>query len=237
MQKFYRNSESTANTSRQSYIEPRICFDDDCSFPFGPACSECRFAFDLHQIRKAEKRSREGITGWIDEEVPTEMETNIDLSQNRLIGNNSKEDIRPSDSPHLTNASKHRSGEISDEDDNPNLSTPNTTKHESFESNEESTNRSSASSSSPASVHDQPLPNSVDDWLSELFSKTLQGQLNGASFIGGATDENSTLDFCPFCSKSLGDPRDQHLLRCKYAHEEQERMEEFIARAEKRTRR
>jgi hypothetical protein len=64
----------------------------------------------------------------------------------------------------------------------------------------------------------------LDPWLSELFSNTLEAQLKGTHFIGGAEDENTTLDFCPICHAPLGDPEEQHLLRCQYAHEEQARM-------------
>ena len=229
MQNFYRNSESSAYTPRQSYTEPRICYDDDCSYPFGPACSECIFAFDLAQARKSNNHSKERIKGWIDE-TTADMEQVIDPSQNHIAGNNNKEEVHPTNISHLANASKYRSGEVFIKEDTTDLYTPNTTTYESPNAEERAANPST-----PSSVQDKPPSNSLDDWLSELFSNTLERQLDDPSFIGGATDENKTLDFCPFCYKSLGDPRDQHLLRCQYAHEEQERMNSSIARAEKRT--
>lgn len=64
-------------------------------------------------------------------------------------------------------------------------------------------------------------------WLDELYNYTLESQVEDKVFVGGA-EEHSPENPCPICSKPQGDPRFQHYLRCKYAHEEQARMESFI---------
>lgn len=70
-----------------------------------------------------------------------------------------------------------------------------------------------------------PLVHDLEKWLEEIFSQTLTAQLENKIFIGGAEDLNPE-NPCPICFKPLGDERDQHFLRCKYAHEEFERQEE-----------
>ncbi|RDL36575.1 uncharacterized protein BP5553_05927 [Venustampulla echinocandica] len=74
----------------------------------------------------------------------------------------------------------------------------------------------------------------LDNWLTDIFNNTLEGHVNDEIFNGGANEENTTLDFCPLCYAPVGDPIDQHLLRCQYAHDEAERREESIMSTLKR---
>jgi hypothetical protein len=250
MQNFHRNSESTADTSRQSYTEPRICSNDDCSFPFGPACAECSLAFDLHQMRRTKLRSPDRTLEWIHGESAETKEV-MDSSQIFVVGSDGEEDTTEGQgwTPQLSNASSARFGGVStcsteDENDQTSLLSTRTSSNSTAiltptpqePSNIGDADDSSSCHCSLASSTDHQLPVSLDDWLSDLFANTLEAQLKGTHFIGGAEDENSTLKFCSICYGPLGDPSDQHLLKCQYAHEEQKRMEEFIARAEKRTR-
>ncbi|KAH6679490.1 hypothetical protein B0J14DRAFT_686580 [Halenospora varia] len=77
----------------------------------------------------------------------------------------------------------------------------------------------------------------LDNYVSDVFDHTLNGQVNGPNFNGGADAVNTRTDLCPLCYKPLGDPRDQHLLRCTYAHEEKVREEQAVKRMVERNRR
>jgi len=66
----------------------------------------------------------------------------------------------------------------------------------------------------------------VGRWLSELFSNTLDGQLQNKYFIGGADFENPVATDCTHCYITLDDDqfRHLHLLNCEFAHKEAEEM-------------
>lgn len=81
----------------------------------------------------------------------------------------------------------------------------------------------STSISSKLSV-DSVLSDNLDLWATHLVD---QGR--DATFVGRAED-NSSQEICPFCGGPPGDPTYQHLLRCQYAHEEQERSRAFLER-------
>jgi hypothetical protein len=63
----------------------------------------------------------------------------------------------------------------------------------------------------------------LDQWITDLFDRTLEGQLENRIFTGSA-DDNPTQELCPLCREPLGDPKYQHLLQCQYAYDERERM-------------
>jgi hypothetical protein len=88
---------------------------------------------------------------------------------------------------------------------------------------------SSFSSSIHSGISSGPATNSrVDTWLDGIFVSTLSSQVRNSIFIGGAGDTFSEGDKCPLCGGEVGDIRDQHLLRCKFAHEERDREEELL---------
>ncbi|KAG9233408.1 hypothetical protein BJ875DRAFT_543800 [Amylocarpus encephaloides] len=51
---------------------------------------------------------------------------------------------------------------------------------------------------------------------------------------GLSLPERTPFSACPLCSHPIGDPRDQHLLRCQYAHDEQGMLERSRKSAEAR---
>lgn len=64
------SSEASLTSSQQdeeNEREPRMCFDPDCSYPFGPACAECRLEFEEKEKRK-EARSSPNRWKWEDDE-------------------------------------------------------------------------------------------------------------------------------------------------------------------------
>lgn len=86
---------------------------------------------------------------------------------------------------------------------------------------------SNSPSSSESSAYDRPLRPRLDNWLDEIFSQTLHAQVQEETFVGGAKDQNPR-NPCPVCFQPLGDERGQHLLHCKYVHEELGRMEKSV---------
>lgn len=73
----------------------------------------------------------------------------------------------------------------------------------------------------------------LENWLDDLFSSTLAQQLKDEIFIGG-TENVQVEDPCPICFKSIGEPRDQHLLRCAYARDEAKQLEKTRSRGASR---
>lgn len=224
--------------SYQPFTEPRICYDDNCSFPFGPACAECSSAFDYHQMRTEavdpdRRESKEALVKAVSFSPGPHHSKGLKPSPSDTSGTHSEGISTRHTEQGLTSLSSGQT--ISGKD----LVSTNSSQPEGEARLRLSrqTNRSTSSLCSLSSFENNQLAESLDPWLSELFSNTLEGQLRSTHFIGGAEDENTTLDFCPICHAPLGDPRDQHLLRCQYAHEEQARMEDFISQCERRPRR
>jgi len=202
-------------------------------------------------MKETRVRSQDRVVEWILRAGTREV---IDSSQTFAGGSDSEEAIteRQDRTPYQSNTSSARVGEVftcSTREDKNGLAsllssksapitavspTPAPNSYEPLDAEEADDAPASGFYLSTSSTDHLPLE-SLDEWLSELFSNTLQDQLKGTHFIGGAEIENSTLDFCPICYGPLGAPRDQHLLQCQYAHDEQVRMEKFIAHIEKRT--
>jgi hypothetical protein len=61
----------------------------------------------------------------------------------------------------------------------------------------------------------------LEPWVSDIFDRTLEGQMEDTIFTGGAEDDQT---ICPLCRNPIGDPKYQHLLQCQFAQDEQERM-------------
>jgi len=74
----------------------------------------------------------------------------------------------------------------------------------------------------------------VAKWLEDVFVLDLAAKLRDRLFTGGADEVDDGVGDgevenrdppCPFCNRSIGDETEQHVLKCKYAHEEQEALE------------
>jgi len=233
-------------SSRLSFTEPRICLDDNCSLAFGLACPECSSAFDAQQMgtRVADPDGRESNRALIPIQTsslsPDPNQAKIEsLNSCRPVTSNTRFGFVSSclnvDLSSLT-SSQTQYKETDTAVSTPALACPVSLSSEDEAESGQAINLEFSYSSSSESTTDSRLLNPLNPWLSELFSNTLKAQLEGTHFTGGAEDQNTTLDFCPICHAPLGDPRDQHFLRCQYAHEEQARMKEFVARSDKRAR-
>lgn len=222
------NDQSDAQST--SFSEPPVCFDTDCSYPYGPACQRCIFALDLREQERS-KISCGDRREWVEKiDVQThitEHEAQVSVGctdeqeeELKLTSEEEKDDEEE-------NLKLRGNGEQPTSPEQVPPSPP---------SNPEAT-LSSLSRTSFYSLVSSLTPPAhftisarLEHWLSELFSNTLEQHVENNNFIGGAEDSNPTASNCPYCFKPLGDPRDQHLLRCRYAHEERSRLDRSIMR-------
>jgi hypothetical protein len=72
----------------------------------------------------------------------------------------------------------------------------------------------------------------LEEWLEDIFVLDLAAKIQDRLFVGGAyeQDDMSASAPCPYCNKPVGDATDQHVLKCKYAHEEAERFDWMMRR-------
>ncbi|KAF5870330.1 uncharacterized protein Bfra_009714 [Botrytis fragariae] len=95
----------------------------------------------------------------------------------------------------------------------------------------------SSSASTSQSSHSTPPPLSplnasiLNTWLNDIVLRTLEGQvlsptITGGAFTGGAEEEDKLEAMCPYCDASMGEGawRELHLINCRYAHVEAERL-------------
>jgi hypothetical protein len=67
----------------------------------------------------------------------------------------------------------------------------------------------------------------LDDWLHGVFLQDPHCKMKSRHFLGGAEEAaaRSTPELCPHCNRPVGCETDQHIWKCKFAHEEQERLQ------------
>ncbi|TGO44750.1 hypothetical protein BCON_0468g00020 [Botryotinia convoluta] len=93
----------------------------------------------------------------------------------------------------------------------------------------------STSSSENTSTGNNPHPSDnqiFDFWLNDIVLRTLEGQVLSPSFTGGAHEEDELEAMCPYCDSSMGEGawRELHLINCRYACVEAERLEIAMAK-------
>ncbi|TAQ89332.1 hypothetical protein B7494_g2342 [Chlorociboria aeruginascens] len=203
---------SIPSSSNTSDSEPLVCSDPDWTYPLGTGCKSCDFHFHIQQLENP-TRDLEGVQRWVDDLA--EQAQTADLAGQEFVGGARDQDVKgetPGEQDSQIQKSRNRCS-----DDTTTLDT---------------------GSGEPLSPPD--LTN-VDKWLSGIFSATLEDQMQDTIFVGGAEEatklpsrssmfstENSSYKQspeCPTCFGPIGDPRDQHIVKCEYAHIEQERMQ------------
>ena len=72
----------------------------------------------------------------------------------------------------------------------------------------------------------------LDDWLEDIFVLDLAAKIQGYVLVGGADEQDdiSSSALSPYCNKPVGDETEQHALKCKFAHEEQEKLDWMMRR-------
>ena len=237
--------------------QPRICFDEYCTFPIGDdICNACRLDRAIRKKRVSKSKKVQQAKEWVEEinvqkfvtnysgEVFLGGATDRDASveeekQDRTVEieedqgeTNEYDGSDEGDSYYYSDETVDRN-ELNEED-RPDLSdlVP-----KSFTSAWDiSPDRSSTAGETPSptevssklSVRSH-LRAFLEPWLSDLFDRTLDGQMEETTFIGGAEDDPLEV-LCPLCRSPVGDPIYQHVVRCQYAHDEQERMEALWTR-------
>ena len=84
---------------------------------------------------------------------------------------------------------------------------------------------------SPFEEGDDP---NTEDWVEEIYQRDHAAKRKEDLFVGGAdeVDNGFDVEYCPHCNKPVGDEIDQHILKCKFAHEELERLHWSLGRGE-----
>lgn len=219
-------SSNRSSISQASLPETMMCcLDEYCIYPFGSACESCAL---ILKDRGEKKRQRS----------TTENESNISIAglhypepglenvEQLSFGGPSnstenKEDLVIQDGHDAAlDSGYHDPDSKSIETIIPYSASPLTQA-----SGYPYTDTTFTTQNSQTSGAETSISKSLEPWLSTLIDHTLAGHGSGNAFVGGAEEQDLTEDDCPLCFGPIGDPRDQHLLRCKYAHEEREREE------------
>jgi hypothetical protein len=219
MAPFYQSERLTpSRISPLPIPEPMICcLDKNCPNHFGPA-SECL----LLNLREREYQQHldpeDGSNEWIED--LSSPSPNIDITDQIFfdsISNSTvtkEDDLLTQDGYDADVDSETRSFDtISPYRSNDNLTSS---------SIYPSSTITSQTSQPPQPILQTSSSQSLEPWLSTLYHKTPAGRMTGITFEGGAEEQNREEHDCPFCSMTIGDLTDQHLLRCRYAHEERE---------------
>jgi len=241
-------SDDTSCYSEDS--QPRICFDGYCIFPLGDMCEACKLD---RQIRKkmVSRNERVQIAEWVEEINVQKYITNY--SGQEFVGGADERDAIENDDGEDREV-EAEGGEGYDGDDDCSSDETEIPNHSDEEDRPDfsgiipvsfacewtaHTNRSStleerSPSTGAASILNQQLGGQMRDarlesWICDIFDRTLDGQMEDTIFIGGAEDDSGQVR-CPLCGNPVGDARDQHLIQCQFAHDEQERMEASLKR-------
>ncbi|KAL2069879.1 hypothetical protein VTL71DRAFT_14558 [Oculimacula yallundae] len=247
-------SPSTSLTGSSSSIHsiitanlPRICDDTECLYPFGPACIACSFSLDIKENSKRRPQPEERTDEWVEEmqinrhivlHAGEEFTGGADEVDPLIVDNDSdSEDSESSEEGSKVGEGVSETGYEADSDCDlrsnstisslPRLHT--SQKLSSFHSIP-SYISGSAFTTSAFSLSSNYTPNAEPDhlspWLSTIFDHTLHGHVTNTRFAGGADIEQdfSTVEKCELCGRSIGEATHQHWLKCKFAHEELERV-------------
>ncbi|KAH7397897.1 hypothetical protein BKA64DRAFT_673085 [Cadophora sp. MPI-SDFR-AT-0126] len=228
----------------------RICDDLDCLYPYGPACEACCIALDVKEEANQRRRPTETVAAWV-EEIKVNRDITVyagqdftggadaadhadTLAERQAAGEDDYDYVSVGDAVSELSEDDEGGCETDEEaeadfDD----SRSDRTQFRTYVHSPTCTYPNDSSGLRPASVSsasDVLVPATLSPWLNTVFDNTLKGQLENTHFAGGANDEQDPdVDNCELCGRPLGDPTDQHYLKCKYAHEELERVAKWGA--------
>jgi len=223
-----------------SITEPRVCMDSHCTYPFGQACGECAIYHDAQ--KRIASYCISDVATYYEKEEEVSVKSRQRLSRTLRTPRSSSSTLRPTpivDQSESTTPKKENKERAAPplEEYIGGPDTPMYPKHtlprskvmissstEGFHLSP--SQKHSASSRSP---HSSTNTN-VGIWLDEIKTLRQESLRQNGVFVGGAEDHLPVENPCPVCSKPQGDPIYQHYLRCKYAHEEQQRMDWMLSR-------
>ncbi|PVH84214.1 hypothetical protein DL98DRAFT_512611 [Cadophora sp. DSE1049] len=251
-------TRTSIHTSTSTAALPPICSDLNCLYPFGPACEACSLALDVKEEAKQRPRPTETVAAWV-EEVKVNRDITVYAGQEFTGGADAADHVV--DVVERQAAVEHAYDFVSFGDVVSELSEDDEGGYEGDEEAEvefddagsdrtqsrtyvrsptctypgDSFGSRTASMSSVSLVQ---KPEALSPWLDTVFDNTLRGQLENSHFAGGAdVEQDPDVENCELCGRPLGDPTDQHYLKCKYAHEELERVAKWGAAWSPRRRR
>ncbi|KAF7881342.1 uncharacterized protein EAF01_011853 [Botrytis porri] len=212
--------------------EPIICLNTSCNYPFGRICSECSIEFEARAALQAQSQAESQA------QSKTNPNPNSD-SKNRVPKTQSHPAPSRSRSTTIQSRSRDISERVADIVEDlqgifafvPVTSTV--------------AAASSAAAAVPAALPPKPTPHTppppppnplnasvLNIWLNDIVLRTLEGEIlspssTGDTFTGGAEEEDTLDTMCPYCDGSMGEGawRELHLIQCRYAHVEKERLE------------
>jgi len=219
--------------------QPRICFDEYCTFPMGDMCEACNLDRQVRKKRITRSEKVQLAKEWVEEINVQKYITNY--SGEEFVGAADEKDAmdkeeKEVEAPEVGDDYEGDGEDSSDEMELRNdLDSPNRPNFSgliptSFTS-EWITHQNASSileETFPSTSQPSILPvdsNSdtrLESWISDIFDRTLNGQMEDTVFIGGAEDDPRQ-ERCPLCGNPVGDPTDQHLIQCQFAHDEQKR--------------
>jgi hypothetical protein len=232
--------------------QPRICFDEYCTFPMGNMCNACR-------LDRAVRKKRASKTVRVQQAKDSVEEINVQKyitnysGEVFLGGADDRDELEEEDEQQEDLDSDEGEGERkenygSEEEEDYHYESDETVHHNELDKDDSPVLSAVVpklfashweTGSNPSSVSERTFPSTVvssrlsvqsnlsthlEPWISDLFDRTLEGQMEETIFVGGAEDDPSEV-ICPLCRNSVGDSKYQHLIHCQYAHDEQERME------------
>ncbi|PMD27659.1 hypothetical protein NA56DRAFT_640451 [Hyaloscypha hepaticicola] len=231
---------SIADTEKSScYSEdsqPRICFDEYCNFPIGDdICKACRLDRAIRKKRVSKSAKAQQAKEWVEEVNVQKYITNY--TGEVFVGGATDRDAFVEEEKQVDiveieedqgEANEYDGSDELNEEGRPELSdlVP-----KSFTSVWDiSPDRSSPAEEtpSPTEVSSKRYVRSdlgafLEPRLSDLLDRTLEGQMEETTFVGGPEDDPFE-ELCSLCRSPVGDLIHQHVVRCQYAHDEQERM-------------
>ncbi|TGO33246.1 hypothetical protein BHYA_0258g00140 [Botrytis hyacinthi] len=227
--------------------EPIICLNTSCNYPFGRICGDCSNELDSRAQAQSQSKSKPNFNNRV-------TKTPTPLSRSTTVQSRSHdiptrvvdiiEDLQeifafipaaaavPSVAPAIPPPPSKltmQSLRILDATPTPLqlLSFPHPLPpFSNLPSASASPSTCNSSDSTPAPLNSSNL-SILNTWLNDIVLRTLGGQVLAPAFTGGAEEGDELEDMCPYCDSSMGEGawRELHLINCRYAHVEAERLE------------
>lgn len=203
------SATSTVHTETTSNTDPRIrvCFDTNCTYPYGATCDLCSAHIDLKRMNKKRNRTQERTQDWAKTQAFDFQPGSANVPPWSHI---EPESAIPKTALHVDE--KRFAEQI--------------VFHQTHRLNQDAladqtTLPDPPPNKSPNTPHDR-LPGNLD----RAFVAGAQEQ----TYVRGLKQQGPNDEICQLCFTPIGQATDQHILRCQYAHEEQQKIDNFIQR-------
>lgn len=217
--------------------EPIICLNTSCNYPFGRICSECSNELDSRAQAQSQSKSKPDSMNRVTKtptalsrsttvqsrshNIPTRVADIVEDLQEIFAfipAAAAVSSVAPANPPPPSKLTMKNLQSLD--------ATPYPLQPLPPFSNLPSLSTFNSSESTPAPLN--PLNSFIlNTWLDDIVLRTLEGQVLAPEFIGGAEEEDELEAMCPYCDSSMGEGawRELHLINCRYAHAEAEKLE------------